>query len=133
MHQAIFAVVKTLKQSIPQENSLKLFGLLHYFAHSSKRVCTHGLELPYGAHIFTLSLFFINPDMCVENPVRTFQCLFCVYIRPHQAHVFYHVVKKVIVASLIAVISVFIIDALWQFLLNPRDENGALLPNRVIA
>ncbi len=39
----------------------------------------HGQEHPYGAHIFTPSLFFINPDMCFENSVRTFLCPFCVY------------------------------------------------------
>ncbi len=42
-------------------------------------MCMHGQEHPYGAHIFTPSLFFINPDMCFENSVCTFLCPFCVY------------------------------------------------------
>ncbi len=42
-------------------------------------MCMHGQEHPYGAHIFTPSLFFINPDMCFENSVRMFLCPFCVY------------------------------------------------------
>ncbi len=40
---------------------------------------THSQEHPYGAHIFTASLFFINPDTCVENSARTFLCPFCAY------------------------------------------------------
>ncbi len=36
------------------------------FLTSGKRVCTHGLECPYGTYL-CLSLFFINPDMCMEN------------------------------------------------------------------
>ncbi len=40
---------------------------------------THSQEHPYGAHIFAPSLFFINPDMCLENSVRTFLCPFCAY------------------------------------------------------
>ncbi len=40
---------------------------------------THSQEHPYGAHVFTPSLFFINPDTCLENSTRTFLCPFCAY------------------------------------------------------
>ncbi len=38
---------------------------------------TPGLDCPYGTYIFTLSLFFINPDICVENRVCIFLYPFC--------------------------------------------------------
>ncbi len=41
--------------------------LVYFITPHSKRVCTHGLECLY---IFTACLFFINPDMCVENCLR---------------------------------------------------------------
>ncbi len=47
--------------------------------YSRKKSGTHSQEHPYGAHIFTPSLFFINPDMCLKNSVRTFLCSFCAY------------------------------------------------------
>ncbi len=40
---------------------------------------THSHKHPYSAHIFTPSLVFINPDMSLENSVRTFLCPFCAY------------------------------------------------------
>lgn len=42
----------------------------------------HSLECPYRAHIFTPRFFFMNPDMCMENCIRTFLYPFCLYIRP---------------------------------------------------
>jgi len=51
----------------------------HIACYSSKRVRTHGQEHPYGAHLFTPSLFFKNPDMCVEKCVRIYLCPFCAY------------------------------------------------------
>ncbi len=58
------------------------FKILVYFITfltPGKRVRKHSQEHPYGAHIFTPSLFFINPDTCVENSARTFLCPFCAY------------------------------------------------------
>ncbi len=47
------------------ENSLKLFTSLLLTPKVFERI-----ECPYDAYIFTPSLFFINPDMWVENCLR---------------------------------------------------------------
>ncbi len=46
------------------------FKIVSFITSHSKSVRTHGLECLYGEYIFTPSLFFINPDMCVENCLR---------------------------------------------------------------
>ncbi len=56
-----------------------VFKIIVYIITPGKRVRTHSKEHPYGAHIFTPSLCFINPDMCLENSVFTFLCPFCAY------------------------------------------------------
>ncbi len=60
-------------------SELKQFKIIVYLIIPGKRVRTHCQEHPYGVHIFTASLFFINPNMCLENSVHTFLCPFCAY------------------------------------------------------
>ncbi len=55
---------------IEMKTKFKLFIYFITFLTPGKIVCTHGLECPYGAYIFMPSLFFINPDRCVENCIR---------------------------------------------------------------
>lgn len=31
-------------------------------------------------HISTSSIFFINPNLCLESGIRTFQTLYCAYV-----------------------------------------------------
>ncbi len=53
------------------------FKILVYFINfltPGKRVRTHSQEHPHGAHIFTPSNFFINPDECVGNSVVRIRC-----------------------------------------------------------
>ncbi len=54
------------------------FKIIYFITPHCKSVHTHGLECPYGAYIFTPSLFLINPDMCMENCLRIL-CPFCAY------------------------------------------------------
>ncbi len=54
------------------------------------------IEHPYGAHIFMPSLFFINPDVCLENSVRTKWAQKCqqrLYMRP-LLYVFLMLIKQ---------------------------------------
>ncbi len=53
------------------------FKIIYFITSHSKRVCTHGLECPYGAYIFTPSLFFINSDM--YKLLTHIICPFCAY------------------------------------------------------
>ncbi len=64
---------------IEMKTEFKILVYFITFLTPGKSVRTHSQEHPYGAHIFTPSLFFINPDTCVENSVRTFLCPFCAY------------------------------------------------------
>lgn len=65
------------------KQTLKSFCLLSYFTYSSKRVCMHGIESPYSAHIFMPSLFFKNTDMCRRKLQHLYsRPLIQSYIRP---------------------------------------------------
>ncbi len=45
----------------------KQFKTIVYFIIPGKRVHKHSQEHPCGVHIFMANVFFINPDMCLEN------------------------------------------------------------------
>ena len=61
---------------IEMKTDFKIIVYFITFLTPGKRVRTHGLECPYGAYIFTPSLFFITPDMCVEKCVHNFYAYF---------------------------------------------------------
>ncbi len=64
---------------IEMKTEFKILVYFITFLTPGKRVRTHSQEQPYSAHVFAPSLFFINPDTCVENSTHTFLCPFCAY------------------------------------------------------
>ncbi len=55
------------------------FKIIYIITPHSKRVCSHGLECPYSADIFTPSLFFIKPDYVRRKLLTHIICPCCTY------------------------------------------------------